>query len=290
MEKISSTNRIIGFENRRIGGVTSPIRAAPRPANILRLTASGATPLTVIGTLLTVAASPTIAIATLLAAAASPITVIVTLLVVATSPTTVVVALHTNIVTLVAAIVALLAAIVALLAVIALPTTAIVTLLAAIVAFLTVIVTFLTNIVALLAAIVTLLTVGVAFLTVIVTPTIVRMTVLMLKTPQTMIFATFPMAGGQKATVWTAWGGTWPCAKMAGGKDPDKGGLGWTNAGRRGEIVCVDARPYLLSSPPGRGNARWTPPVLRMIVRPIQSRVFQEDGARCSFSLGRRPG
>src|ERR1035437_1965095 len=83
--------------------------------------------------------------------------------------------------------------------------------------------------------------------------------------------------------------------------------------GRDGEIRCrrtrhagsltpkeigFDARPHLLSSLPGRGNHHWRVLVLRMIVRPVQLRVFQSDGARFSLlSLahrmgegGRRPG
>jgi hypothetical protein len=75
---------------------------------------------------------------------------------------------------------------------------------------------------------------------------------------------------------------------------PANGSLGWTNGERSREKVCVDARPHLLSSPPGRGNDRWTIPVLRMMVRPIPSRVFQKDGARFSLSAngswGRGPG
>ena len=65
-------------------------------------------------------------------------------------------------------------------------------------------------------------------------------------------------------------------------KEPASGSLGWTNDRR--EKVSVDARPHLLSSPPGRGNARWTPPVLRKIIRPIPSRVLQKDGERFSLS------
>src|ERR1035441_7302590 len=44
------------------------------------------------------------------------------------------------------------------------------------------------------------------------------------------------------------------------------------------------ARPHLLSSPPRRGNSCWPILVLRIIVRQIQSRVFQMDGGCFSLS------
>src|ERR1017187_7313536 len=51
-----------------------------------------------------------------------------------------------------------------------------------------------------------------------------------------------------------------------------------------GKIILFNARPHLLSSPPGRENDRWTIPVLRRMVRPIPARVFQKDGGRFSIS------
>ena len=64
MKKISSTNRIIGFENRRIGGVSSPVRAAARrTGNVTMTIALGRNPL-VNATPRIVIAIPTIVVVT----------------------------------------------------------------------------------------------------------------------------------------------------------------------------------------------------------------------------------
>ena len=46
----------------------------------------------------------------------------------------------------------------------------------------------------------------------------------------------------------------------------------------------------ILAFSPGEKESPWRVLIFRMIVRPIQSRIFQKAGARLSFSLGRRPG
>src|SRR5271157_5537621 len=45
---------------------------------------------------------------------------------------------------------------------------------------------------------------------------------------------------------------------------------------------CWEARPHLLSSPPGRGNDRWMIPVLRKTVRPIPPALFLRPAGRVS--------
>jgi hypothetical protein len=46
----------------------------------------------------------------------------------------------------------------------------------------------------------------------------------------------------------------------------------------------------ILAFSPRRRNSLCTSSFSRLTIRPIQSRVFQRDGERFSFSLGRRPG